>query len=163
MNIFVKLGDNAHSFSDPISGFVIVKGEVLVLTDDHQKSPKIKNALKGGHLVRSSKSEFDNAKQIFGLKQKTVIDNSNEKELRELLRTEKEKNKTLEERIGMLSAEKEISELEKSKEDGSFSSMSDEELVKYYSETFDVTEKQIRAFSKLNKEDKVSELEKLEE
>lgn len=162
MNIFVKLGDNAHSFSDPISGFVIVKGEVLVLTDAHQKSLKIKNALKGGHLVRSTKSEFDTSKQILGLKQKTVVDNSNEKELRELLRVEREKNKSLEETIEKLSEKKEITEPEKS-EETDFSSMSDEELVKYYSETFDVSDKQIKAFTKLSKEDKVSELEKLDE
>lgn len=161
MNIFVKLGDNAHSFSDPISGFVIVKGEVLILTDAHQKSPKIKSAMKGGHLVRSTKSEFDTAKQIFGIKQKTIVDNSNEKELRDLLRVEKERNKILEEKIESLSAQKEVSELEDSKA-GDFSLMSDEELVKYYSETFDVTEKQVKAFTKLSKGDKVLELENLE-
>lgn len=163
MNIFVKLGDNAHSFSDPISGFSIVKGEVLILDDRSQKSQKVKSALKGGHLVRSSKSEFDDFKTVMGIKQKTVIDNSNEKELKELLKAEKEKNALLMAKLDELSVQKEVDDKKDQSNLIEFSSMSDDELVNYYSETFDVTAKQVSAFKKLSKDEKVAQLEKLEE
>lgn len=162
MNIFVKLGDTAHSFSDPISGFSIIKGEVLILNDISQKSSKIKNALKGGHLVRSSKSEYDAYRQALSIGKKTVIENSGEKELKAMLKSEQKRNEELLAELEVLKLKLSKPEPEDKSQSVEFSSLSEDELTEYYIENFEATEKQINAFKKLSKEKKVEQLEELE-
>lgn len=46
----VKLGEKALSFHDPKTRVKVLKGQVVALVEHQLASPKIKDALKGGHL-----------------------------------------------------------------------------------------------------------------
>lgn len=47
---YVKLGDKANSFYDPISTLKVLPGQMVELTEKALKSKKVINALRQGHL-----------------------------------------------------------------------------------------------------------------
>lgn len=51
VNTKVKLGPRAGSFYDPYSKILIRKGEIVELTPEQMRYPRIKNALNGGHII----------------------------------------------------------------------------------------------------------------
>lgn len=58
---FVKLGEKASSFACPTTGLKITRPGVIVeLLPEHEKSKKVKAAIKGGHLESATEEEFDN-------------------------------------------------------------------------------------------------------
>lgn len=163
-DIYVKLGEKANSFSDPISGVNLSGKEVIILTDKARKSKKTDAAFKGGHLVRASRTEYEAYQKMdkasrAGAPASTV----NEEVVKENLSL-KEKNQALEAELAILKAKaEEASKVDDEDENlPHFDDMDDEELVNYYSENYQVTDKQIKEFSKLKKGDKVAELIKLE-
>ena len=48
---YVKLGELASFFHDPVSGLTVSKGDVVGITNAQASSKKIRLALNGGHLV----------------------------------------------------------------------------------------------------------------
>lgn len=57
---YVKLGPLANVFSDPYSGFKIIRNQVLELVTPQEKtSGKIKAAIRGGHLNTATEAEFE--------------------------------------------------------------------------------------------------------
>lgn len=57
---YVKLGPLANVFSDPYSGFKIIRNQVLELVTSQEKtSGKIKAAIRGGHLNTATEAEFE--------------------------------------------------------------------------------------------------------
>lgn len=56
---YVKLGSKAHSFSDPTTGVKLVPGEVTKLTATQEISKRIIMAIKGGHLEKVNKDEYE--------------------------------------------------------------------------------------------------------
>lgn len=165
MIIYVKLGSKANSFSDPLSGFNIAGKQVLTLTDSQQKSKKTSDALKGGHLVRANRSEYESFKKV-------NLENSPSAPAPDLKKSELEKenlalreaNKALKDENEklLLKVENAGNEDTNTTDLPSFDEMSDAELEEYYKENFEVTDKQIKSFSKLPTAEKVDELIKLE-
>lgn len=163
MVIYVKLGEKAASFSDP-SGFNIAGDQVLPLTDAQQRSKKTSAAIKGGHLIRSTRTEYEASKKQEDLYKSTSVQATGlsaseiEKEnrlLREQLAEAKAQNVDL-----TIKLEGKDGEAEDDKTD--FDSMDNDQLLEYYKENFEVTEKQVKLFSKLSKEEKVTELISIE-
>lgn len=57
-NDFVKLGEKAHSFSCPTTGFNLThKGQIKELLPTFKASKKVQQALRGGHLTVAKESE----------------------------------------------------------------------------------------------------------
>ena len=56
--IYLKLGKNATVFVDYISGLKVLPNDVVEISSLVAKSPKIKKAIAGGHLVPATKAEF---------------------------------------------------------------------------------------------------------
>ena len=57
---YVKLGPKAGGFADPYSRFKILKGEIKELvTQQERRSGKIAAAIRGGHLVAVTESEYN--------------------------------------------------------------------------------------------------------
>ena len=164
MVIYVKLGEKAASFSDPLSGFNIAGSQVLPLTDAQQKSKKTATALKTGHLTRSTRTEYDaSMKEEGGFKtiaiQASGLSNKDmEKEnqlLREQLAQANAKNLDLTIKL-------EGKQVEDENTAPDFDNMEEPELVEYFKEHFEVNEKEVKAFNKLSKEEKVAELIRIE-
>lgn len=57
---YVKLGEKALSFYDPISGLSITTGEAVELTVTHRQSRRVIKALKSGHIENVDSEELDN-------------------------------------------------------------------------------------------------------
>lgn len=57
---YVKLGEKALSFYDPISGLAITTGEAVELTVTHRQSRRVIKALKSGHIENVDSEELDN-------------------------------------------------------------------------------------------------------
>lgn len=167
MAIYVKLGKKADSFSDPITGFNISGNQVSVLSDSDGKSGKIKSALLGGHLVRASQTDYKAwAKHIEQTSVKAEMpktDKDSQKEilsLKEQLAKANQKIIALTQELDSLKAGDDTDLDLDEKVD--FSAMTDEELVGFYEENYQVTKAQLKAFDKLTTEQKVEELEKLD-
>ena len=57
---YVKLGPLAGGFADPYSRFKILKGQIKLLeSQEERRSGKIKAAIRGGHLVVVTESEYE--------------------------------------------------------------------------------------------------------
>ena len=159
MPIYVKLGKKANSFADTIAGITLSGPDVIEVTEEQLKSAKIKRAMAGGHLVRANRIEFNNFTQMIKSASSGITKGATESDKDKII-------KGLQEKLMQSEADKAKLELElKNKEEhveGPFDLMSDEELVTYYSENYEVSEKQIKTFSKLSTEDKIKELTELE-
>lgn len=59
----VKLGENANSFYDPISGTKVLPGQVVKLEGNSGKSKKIREALRHGHLVIATDEDVEEYEQ----------------------------------------------------------------------------------------------------
>ena len=95
---FVKLGSLANIFSDPYSGFKIIRKQVLELVTPQEKtSGKIKAALRGGHLNTATEAEFEEYQEIINPSEevKEKKEETKEPTLEETL-TEKTKAQLLE-------------------------------------------------------------------
>ena len=163
---YVKVGPNAESFSDPFSGFNIVKGEVKILTAEVKNSPKVKRALTGGHLSMTDEKSYmvfldgeKKRKLAMGEIEEPLKSGQEKAYKKEIKNLESEKidlvNKNLE-------LQKRIEELE-GVGPMDYESMTKDELTKYYKDTYDVTEDDIKAFSDKKKDEMIAELEELEE
>lgn len=167
--MYVKLGNKAENFSDPITGFTIVKGEVKELNAAEVNSLKIKRALTGGHLAHASKDDFKEFEKKMADSEKSIKKSApgNSKELEEENKALRKQITVLEENIEELEDEnKELKEeLEglKGGDQPSFEEMTKEQLVEYYKKTYEVSEEDLKVFSKKNKEGMIEELETLEE
>lgn len=167
MAIYVKLGEKANSFSDPITGVNLAGKEVIQISQIQANSPKTRSALRGGHLLRATSAEFAAFKKTSeNLKTSPVV-------LDKKLTSKEEQNYL--NRIAELESENRKLKVElddsKNPDDKNpvnedpildFEAMSESELVAFYSENFEVSEKQIKAFEKLSIEKKIEELESLE-
>ena len=64
---YVKLGEQAKSFSDANSEFTISGKNVKELTTEQQTSVAIQRALATGHLVQATESEFNAREEELGV------------------------------------------------------------------------------------------------
>lgn len=175
MDNYVKVGEKAESFSDPLTSFNIIKGEIKKLSSKQKSSPKIKRALTGGHLSLTDKHDFEEFEKIEIKRKRTVeSDNPNlegstkkDKALKEKIKTlQEDKNDLLDEKADWEEEkEKLLDKIEEFKKDvkNAFKDMTEEELIAYYKKTYDVTKDEIKIFSEKSQEEMVEELKSLEE
>lgn len=182
---YIKLGEKAESFSDPITRFKIVGKEVKELPKKFRKSLKIARAITGSHLIMSNEKEykefqkFEEEHKVTPPKEGDVpIGKNKEKKYKaqiEKLVDEKndllgeksdweEERETLEGKVETLEGRVEQLEALIPSEDlpVNFGEKSEEELVEYYTENFEVNKDQIKKFKALSIELKVVELKELE-
>jgi hypothetical protein len=60
---YLKLGEKAESFFDPISRLKITKGKVVKL-DSIPKTPKVLKALKNGHIEKTTEDDYSKMMKI---------------------------------------------------------------------------------------------------
>ena len=83
---YVKLGPKAGGFSDPYSRFKVLKGQIKELvTQEERRSGKIAAAIRGGHLVVVSESEYEAWSNSKIKAEKVKDENPDEPTLEELL------------------------------------------------------------------------------
>lgn len=160
---YVKLGEKAENFSDPISGFTIVGTQICLLTDGQEKSPKVKSAIKGGHLVLASKKEYleysvrakaDNLKS-------TVVKFDELKSLKDKVGILESQVSEKEGIIQELKVQLEDKKILEEEPESKFTKMTDAQLVEYYKNNFEVGPAEIKDFKSLPITQKIAELEEL--
>lgn len=144
---YLKLGEKAAGFSDPYSGLNVSGKMVVMATAKQTRYTKVAKALLGGHLVAATQEEYEEwvefeASTRTDVQSKAVISN---KEL-------KEENTALKARLAELEGEK--SPIDK---------MNSKALVKFYKDTYDVTEDEIAEFEEKELDDKRAFLKELED
>jgi hypothetical protein len=153
---FVKLGKKAASFADPYSELTLAGEAVKKLTPRQQTSPKILRAIQGGHLLPASKEEYDNweDRRISQKKDSVSKKIDENKKLKEKIAELEGANKELQEALGKDPEEKTPEEKLKPLNKG--------ELAKYYEETYEVSEEEVKLFGEKNKDDMILLLVELE-
>lgn len=175
---YVKLGPKAESFSDPITGFTLVGNQVKELPTKFKKSLKISRGLTGGHLSMASEKEFKEFEKFKSeskvtpvVEEDIPIGASKEKKYKaEIKNLLAEKNILLGEKADWedekQTLENRIEELEELVPAGdepiNFDGKSDDELIEYYNENFEVNKDLIKKFKAMPIEEKIAELKELE-
>ena len=135
---YVKLGEKAASFSDAFTGLNLAPGEIKEISVKEANSGRTKNALRGGHLVPVSEGDYKAyLKSLEPEEEETEKPKKGSKG-----KGKKETEETLEDKLN---------------------AMTDEQLIDYYQETYDVTHEQTEAFADLTTEKKVKEILALEQ
>ena len=163
---YLKLGEKARGFHDPASG-VLLSGKMVVEVNNRQaKASKVKRALLGGHLVIVDQEEYKawrkfEASTRTDIQTSTLIDNKElESENQDLRNRVEELEHTVEELKGIV---EELQLEEDPKKESDFDSMTEGDLIDFYSEHYEVNKKEMKAFEEKELEDKKSFLKDLEE
>jgi len=155
---YVKLGEKALSFFDPVSKLKLIPGKVVFI-ETRESSNRIKNAISKGHLVIATVDEYEECERRLKKAKREI---SVEK-FDQLKKAEKDNTEL---RIEIEELKKTVEALiEKGKEDEDFpefSNMTEEELNKYYSENWEVSEDEIEVFGELSYKKKIIHLKDLE-
>ena len=168
--MYVKLGQKAESFSDPISRFEIAGPEVKELSKSQRASLKTARAITGGHLAHASKEEFEawekeSKKAIAKMASSSKVEAGSDKELKKQIKILDEEIEDLTKEVKDLTEEnetlkEEIAELKESTDDeidyDKFETKDD--LVDHYKDTYEVDDDAIKKFSKLSRDAMVAEL-----
>jgi len=156
---FAKLGKKAKSFSDPYSKLTLFGKMVVKLEPKQQVSPKVLRAFQGGHLVSATKEEFNAWEEIAATYKKDAVikKTDTEKKLRERIEELESKNTELEEALLDPDEKKEKTLEEK------LTILSKDGLLEYYKDTYELSPEEIKEFEGLKHPDRVIFLVKLDE
>lgn len=156
---FVKLGPKAEIFFDPNLRFKILKGEVAELPSGSNTSNKINKAIASGHLMVATEKEYSEylakAPKVSKTPKTTEVKNFDDSFYKEALAAKDREIEQL--KIALKAKEKESGEFETD-----FDKMSEEELVEYYTENYEVSKKDLKEFGNLGMVEKVTYLKSLE-
>jgi len=168
MAIYLKLGENADSFSDPVTRLNMAGEEVAEVSAKQVNSSRTKRALRGGHLQRASSNDYKAWQKKVKARtveetDKPITDGDVMKKLDRLdARVKELQNENQELKVKLDEATTENNPDDDGEEIVDFEAMDETELQDYYEGNFQVTAKQKKAFEKLSVEDKIKELESLE-
>ena len=152
---YLKMGPKSPGFADPKTLVHLSGKEVIQVANSQLKAPKVAKAILGGHLSVASEEEY-NAWVKFEASTRVGPTASLEVKNAAL----KDENKTLLDKIAELEANQTKAP---EKEGPTFGTMNSKALVKYYKDTYELSDEEIAKFEEMEIADKRKTLEDLED
>ena len=159
----VKLGPKAETFYDPFSTLKVLKGEVIEINAKAQQSHKVKKAISTGHLTIATEDElkkFLAKSQTSDQKAPKTSTNAVDDSVKEALASKDREIERLKLQLGENEKASEI--IEDDFAEGDYADKSDEELVEFYTDNYEVNKTQLKEFKSKSRKERIEYLSTLE-